>query len=225
MSKKNAWITAGSLAGVVVLAATLMSRPGNTVSADTKGASQNQSFLAKLTRKQQMFAVPEGTRIAIRLEQGISTEKNNSGDTFAASLDAPLMINGKTLAPRGAKVAGLLTSIKDSGRVKGRASLTMTLREMTVGGKDYSLGTKPITLVARNTKKKDATIIGGGAAAGALIGALAGGGKGAAIGAGVGGGSGTGYVLATKGEPVAYGPETRFTFTLTDPLSLPEYKN
>jgi hypothetical protein len=41
----------------------------------------------------------------------------------------------------------------------------------------------------------------------------------------VGGGSGTGYVLATKGEPVAYGPETRFTFSLTEALDLPVYTN
>ena len=81
-----------------------------------------------------------------------------------------------------------------------------------------------MTLVARSTRKKDATVIAGGAALGAAIGAIAGGGKGAAVGAGVGGGSGTGYVLATKGEPVEYGPETRFTFALSQPLDLPVYR-
>jgi hypothetical protein len=101
----------------------------------------------------------------------------------------------------------------------------MVLRRLTVEGEDYDLSTSPRTFVARSTKKKDAAVIAGSAAVGAAIGAIAGGGKGAAIGAGVGGGSGTGYVLATKGEPVAYGPETRITFSLSEPLALPVYSN
>ena len=53
--------------------------------------------------------------------------------------------------------------------------------------------------------------------------APAGGGKGAVIGAGVGGGAGTGYVLVTKGDEVDFGPETRFSFTLSESLKLPVY--
>jgi hypothetical protein len=130
-------------------------------------------------------------------------------------------VEGKIVAPAGSKVKGQLTQVAESGRVEGRASLTMVLRELTVENENYDLSTKSLTLIAPNTHKKDAEIIGGGAALGAIVGAIAGGGKGAAIGAGVGGGSGTGYVLATKGKPVAYGPEARFTFTLTDPIELP----
>ena len=172
-----------------------------------------------------MLMVPAGTRIAVRLEHGISTKKNTSGDEFTASLDGPLTVNGKVAAPRGSTVTGLLTDVTDAGRVEGRASLTMVLRKLAVGDEEYTLSTQPMTFVAKSTKKKDAAVIGGAAAAGAVIGAIAGGGKGAAIGAGVGGGSGAGYVLATKGEPVAYGPETRFTFSLTEALDLPVYTN
>jgi hypothetical protein len=225
MIKKHFLIAGGGLAAIAVLAGVLLSRNSSTVSADAQPAAQNQSFFSRLSApRQEILTVPGGTRIAVRLEQGISTEKNNAGDTFGATLDGPLVANGKTLAPAGTKVTGLLTDVTEAGRVEGRASLTMTLRHVFVSNKDYTLSTQPLTLVARSTKKKDAAIIGGSAAAGALIGAIAGGGKGAAIGAGVGGGSGTGYVLATKGEPVAYGPETRFTFALTEPLDLPVYK-
>jgi hypothetical protein len=165
--------------------------------------------------------VPAGTKIQVRLDHGISSEQNSSGDSFTASLNVPLTVEGKMLAPAGSKVKGQLTQVKESGRVEGRASLAMVLQELTVGNEDYDLSTKSLTLVAPSTHKKDAEIIGGGAALGAIVGAIAGGGKGAAIGAGVGGGSGTGYVLATKGKAVAYGPEARFTFTLTDPIELP----
>ena len=54
----------------------------------------------------------------------------------------------------------------------------------------------------RSTKKKDATKIGIGTGAGAIIGGIVGGGKGAAIGAGVGAAGGTGVVMATRGEEV-----------------------
>lgn len=227
MTKKYFLIAGGSFAGIAVLAGLLLSRNTSTVSAEAaRPADQNKSFFSRLIAPQQeIFTVPDGTRFAVRLAQGISTEKNNAGDPFEATLDGPLTVKEKTLAPSGTRVTGLLTDVTDAGRVEGRASLTMTLRHLMVGDNDYTLSTQPLTLVARSTKKKDATIIGGGAVAGALIGAIAGGGKGAAIGAGVGGGSGTGYVLATKGEPVAYRPETRFTFTLTEPLALPVYKN
>jgi len=223
MTKKH-FLWAGGIAAAAVLAGILIARPGSTVSADEQKAAPRESFFSRLTGpRREMLVVPEGTSIPVRLAQGVSTEKNNAGDPFTATLDGPLVVNGKTLAPRGSGVSGLLTDVIDSGRVEGRASLTMVLRRLTIDGEDYSLTTQPLTLVARSTKKKDAAIIGGSAVAGAVIGAIAGGGKGAAIGAGVGGGSGTGYVLATKGDPVAYGPETRFTFRLTEPLELPVY--
>lgn len=222
-AKHFAW--AGVLA-VAVLAAAMIVRPGESVSADEqqKAASQGSLFSRLTAPRRETAVLPEGTSIPVRLSQGISTEKNNAGDRFSATLDAPLIVNGKTLAPRGAEVSGILTQVADAGRVEGRASLTMVLRDLVIEGDDYSLTTQPLTLIARSTKKRDAAVIGGSAAAGALIGAIAGGGKGAAIGAGVGGGSGTGYVLATKGEPVAYGPEARFTFRLSEPLELPVYE-
>jgi hypothetical protein len=167
------------------------------------------------------ITVPSGTRIQVRLDQGINSAKNSPGDQFTASLNDPLVIDGKLLAPSGSTVTGQLTQVKESGRIKGRASLTMVLRRLTVQDDDYNITTRPLTLVARSTKKRDALIIGGTAVLGTLVGAAAGGAKGAAIGLGIGGGSGTGFVLATKGREVVYGPEARFTFTLTEPLRLP----
>jgi len=172
-------------------------------------------------RNREQVVVPAGTRIQVRLDHGISSAKNSPGDAFTASLNGPLIINGKILAPAGSKLSGQLTQVKESGRVKGRASLTMVLRELAVGDAHYDLATRPLTLVARSTKRRDALIIGGSAVLGTIVGAIAGGGKGALIGAGVGGGSGTGFVLATKGKEIAYGPEARFTFTLSEPVRLP----
>ena len=226
MTKRNLFIASGAVAGIALLAAAMTTRMGDTVSADAQSDSAKPGFFERLTGpRQELVMVPKGTRISVRLQQGIHTEKNNAGDSFAALLDSPLVVDGKLLAPSGALVEGLLTDVTDSGRLEGRASLTMILRRMKIGDEEYTLSTEPLTLVAQSTKKKDATIIGGSAAAGAVIGAIAGGGKGAAVGAAVGGGSGTGYVLATKGDPVAYGPETRFTFVLTEAMDLPVHQS
>ena len=172
-----------------------------------------------------MIAVPTGTVIPVRLDAGVSSSHNTAGESFSATLAEPLMIDGKLVAPTGSRAEGVLTDVVDSGRVKGRARLTMVLREIEVGGKTYALSTAPRSFQAEASKKRDAGIIAGGAAVGAAIGAIAGGGKGAAIGAGVGGGSGTGVVLATKGKPVAFGPEARIRFTLTQPVQLPAVRS
>ncbi len=214
-------IAAGSLiAAATVVSFAMMNRPRSSVEADHPPAQQQNSIASRIFGPETVTA-PAGTKIYIRLEQAIHSERNSPGDQFTASLNGPLVMDGKVLAPSRSKVIGRLTDVKPSGRVEGRARVTMVLAKLMVDGTDYDLETQPLTLVARSTQKKDAAVIAGGAAAGAVIGAITGGGKGAAIGAGVGAGSGTGYVLATKGAPVAYGPESRFSFTLSSPVELP----
>ncbi len=170
------------------------------------------------------YELPEGTKIPVRLEHAISTAVNSPGDRFTATLDTDLSSDGKLLAPRGTLVSGILTEVEGSKRVKGRAVLRMKLTGLTVLGEDYDLQTKPVTYQAQGTKKKDALVIGGSSAVGAVIGAIAGGGKGAAIGTGVGAGAGTGYVLATKGKEVELGAEARVNFVLSETTELPEYQ-
>jgi len=221
-------ILAGSqIVALGLLALALGGCQGSGASADAAADSSDSGsfFSAFSSKKPQLAVVPAGSRLRIRLLDGVSTERNSTGDRFEATLDGPLEIDGKLLAPARSRVIGRLTEVTPSGRVEGRARMTLALQKLVVGEEEFDLSTEPLVLVAPSTRKKDAKIIGGTAAAGALIGAIAGGGKGAAIGAGVGGGSGTGYVLATKGAPVAYGPEARFTFTLSGPVEMPVYSN
>ena len=222
------WKLIGAGAGIAAAAALSFSllKPGDPSASEDSASPnppENKSLFSRFSREPERVTLPANAKLPIRLEHAISSEKNSSGDSFTGWLDGPLTVDGKVVAPSHSKIIGRLAQVKDSGRVEGVASLTMVLEKLVVDGKEYDLETLPVTRVARRTRKKDAAIIGGSAAAGAVIGAIAGGGKGAAIGAGVGGGSGTGYVLATKGEPVAYGPEARFTFFLSQPLEMPVY--
>jgi len=227
MKNKAMWMSGFGIAAASVLATAMVLKTG-TQSSDTKAITTAKSQAAKpsLVARlrnplQQTITVPEGTAIPVRLSQGLSTEKNNSGDSFEATLDGPLVIGGKIVAPSGSRAGGKLTSVVDSGRVEGRARMTMVLNEIEINGKTYSLDTAPRSFQAESTKKRDVGVIAGTAAVGAAIGAIAGGGKGAAIGAGVGGGAGTGAVLATKGKSVEFGPEARVRFTLSGPVQLP----
>jgi len=125
------------------------------------------------------------------------------------------VVNGKTVLPQGAHVVGRVVDAKESGRVKGRASLSLALTSIVRNGKPVPVETQTYVGVAKSTKKRDAGVIGGAAGVGAVIGAIAGGGKGAATGAAIGGAGGSGAVLATRGEDVHYPPETRLTFVLS----------
>jgi hypothetical protein len=77
------------------------------------------------------------------------------------------------------------------------------------------IATHAYSATGKSHTKSNATKIGGGAAAGALIGGLVGGGKGAGIGALAGGGAGTGVAVATGKEEAVVPAEAALTFTTT----------
>ena len=168
------------------------------------------------------ITIPAGTQLAVSLIDSVSTDKSQAGDRFVATLDQPIVIDGTTVVAKGSEVRGKVVEVDDGGRVKGRAYIRLALTELDAKGKSIPIDTKLFGAQAQNAKKRDATIIGGGAGVGAIIGAIAGGGKGAAIGAAVGGGSGTGVVLATKGKQIRYPTETRLNFTLEQPVQVPK---
>jgi hypothetical protein len=159
--------------------------------------------------------IPAGTPLHIVLKEGVSASKSEPGTEFSASLAEPVVVNGKTVLQQGSRVVGQVLDSKESGRVKGRASLSLALTSITHNGKSVPIETQTYVGVAKSTKKRDAGVIGGAAGVGAVIGAIAGGGKGAATGAAIGGAGGTGAVLATRGEDVHYPPETRLNFVLS----------
>ena len=191
------------------------SGPGKTGQEEGLNEDIQETFL------QDTETLPAGMKIRVRLSQAISTETNQSGDTFHATLESPLIKNGETLAPAGSRVTGEIPQVKKSGKVKGRAEMQLTLRNIAFDGSEYGLHTHPLTIQAKSSEKRDAAMIAGGTAAGAIIGAITGGGKGAAIGAGIGGGGSTAYVLSTRGEKVEFEAETTFEFTLSEDVELP----
>jgi len=164
--------------------------------------------------------LPEGTMFTVRMIDAVDSDKNQVGDTFQASLDEPVTVNGETVIPRGADVQVKLVDDKRSGKLTGKTELTLDLMSVTVDGKAIDVNTQAVTQASGSRTAKTAKVAGGTAALGAIIGALAGGGKGAAIGAVAGGGAGAAAQVITKGEKVKIPSESRLTFTLQNPVRI-----
>ncbi|MDA2926919.1 hypothetical protein MYX78_06745 [Acidobacteria bacterium AH-259-G07] len=162
--------------------------------------------------------VPAGTSIEIRLLDSISTRRNKSGDRYEAVLEKDLVVDGEILAPRKSLVIGKLLEVKSSGRVKGRARMSLTLIEMHVGEEPYPIQTNEIVVEAEGTKGRDIKRIGTGAGLGAIIGVITGGGAG--LGSVIGSSTGTGGVLLTKGKEVEFKAEQKFNFRLEKDLEI-----
>ena len=161
--------------------------------------------------------LPAGTNLVIRMIDAVDSETNRVGQTFRASLDQPVMVDGETLIPRGADAVVKLVDAKESGKLTGRADLTLSLQSVSVNGRMLDINTQSINKESGSQGEKTAKVAGGTAAVGAIIGAIAGGGKGAAIGAGAGAAAGAGSQVITGGQRVRIPSETRLTFVLDNP--------
>ena len=175
---------------------------------------------APQVREPSSITIPAGTAIQVRLQDALDSSVNKSGDTFRAILDQDIDVNGNIVASRGSILEGRLSDVAQSGRVEGRAKMTLRLVSLEIGDQSYPLQTNALAFEAESTSKKDAAKVGIGAGIGAVIGAIAGGGKGAAIGAAVGGGAGGATVLATRGNEVKFEPEQKFSFTISEAVSV-----
>ena len=171
-------------------------------------------------QQRSVVELPAGTNIVVRMIDGVDSEQNRVGQTFAASLDESVMLNGETVIPRGADALVKLADSKESGKLTGRTELTLDLVSVKVNGRMVDINTQTVSRESSSRGARTAKVAGGTAAVGAIIGAIAGGGKGAAIGAGAGAAAGAGAEVVTKGQKVKIPSETRLTFVVDTPVRL-----
>ena len=167
-----------------------------------------------------VVTIPDGSVVSVRTIDAIDSSQNSVGQTFRASLDAPIVVGDSVVVPRGLSVSLRLTDASSAGKFKGRSELTVSLDSFTYQGKTYRLASSDVHQQGASRGKRSAEVIGGGAVLGAIIGGIAGGGKGAAIGAAAGGGAGTAVQALTHGEKVKIPSETKLDFTLRDPVTV-----
>jgi len=195
---------------------------GGTVETHTIGTVDRISFSGPdegVRNRTESFTVPAGTTVTVRLIDPIDSDKTDEGETYRASLDEDWMVEGRTIAPRGADATVKVVRVDQSGTFSGREEVAIVLTELVANGRRYALDTNHAQLSAKSRKDQTVKIVGGSAVVGAIIGAIAGGGKGAAIGAATGAGAGA-AVQAIRGQRVQIPSETKLDFTLAQPLRI-----
>jgi len=160
-------------------------------------------------------AIPAGTVLQVRVIDDLSSSTSKAGQVFHGTLAEPAVSGGQTLYPKGADISGRVLSVKGSGRLSDPGILVLTLTSVSDAGHRTNLKTEPFEIKGQSHTKSNVTKIGGGAAAGAILGAIVGGGKGAAIGAGVGAAAGTGVAAATGKKEASVESEAILSWTVT----------
>jgi hypothetical protein len=167
------------------------------------------------------LTVPAGTWVTVRVNQPLSSDRNQVGDAFTGTLVEPIVANGYVLARRGEMVAGRVTEVQKAGRVKGVSHLGVEITEIQLAdGRQLQVHTQFVDRKGNTSVGRDAAAIGTTTAVGAAIGAGVAGGFGAGMGAIGGAVVSTVGVLVTRGHPSIIYPETPITFRMQAPLTI-----
>ena len=133
-----------------------------------------------------MLVLPAGTIITVEASELLSSDKQQPGDSFAAELHHPLVVDGWVVARPGQTVVGRIAGAKKAGRVKGTSKLSLELEGIVlVDGHQALVETELVENSGPTSHGRDLAAVAITTGVGAAIGSVCGA-KGAAIGAAVG---------------------------------------
>jgi hypothetical protein len=183
--------------------------------------NQNQNYNQQDAQVPAQLTIQQGTFVTVRVNQLLSSDNNQSGDAFSATLVRPLVVNGVVVAEPGQTLGGRVVEAKKAGRIEGLARLRVQLTDITlVDGQQIPIQSQLISRTGPSSVGRDAGAMAGTTALGAAIGAGADWGRGAAIGAGAGLAVGALGVLLTRGHPSIIYPEQILTFRIEAPITI-----
>ncbi|MBK8727257.1 MAG: hypothetical protein IPL96_14790 [Holophagaceae bacterium] len=161
--------------------------------------------------------VPAGTAISVNLGATLSTEKDKAGDLWQGTLAESVVADGQTVWAAGTPVRGVVSQSVPAGRLaSGKGALGIRLTE--IGSSDVDGGDYLVT--GGKTGERNAKIIGGAAALGALIGVLSdkrNKDDHALGGAAIGAAAGTAAAAATAKTTILIPADKAITFSLAAP--------
>lgn len=195
-------------------------RATRTSNSPAKRSKAPAAVITQDPKQPEVVTVPEGTSVSIRLIDSVESDKNKVGDIFSATLESPLMAEGRTAVPKGGDVEGKIQEVKSAGHFAGRSELVLVLSKVSFNGKTYIIETDEYIKQGSSRGARTAETVAAGSAVGALIGGLTGGGKGALIGVGAGAGAGTGVQALTKGQQIHLPSESILEFQLKSPVTV-----
>ena len=166
---------------------------------------------------QRSSTLPSGKEIKVRADQQITADANSAGRTYPGTVSEAVTDSaGNTLIPKGAQAE--LTTVATGSKVGSKVAVDLT--SVTIDGNRYMIEASSYKPGGVGVNKTTAKYAGGGALAGAVIGALAGGAKGAIIGTLAGGAAGAGAQVLTSGKKVNVPAEAVLTFKTAQALRL-----
>lgn len=192
----------------------------NSAPAQAPPPPQQQAAAPPPPPAPQKVTIPSGTALPVRLVDLIDSATAQTGDTFHATLDSPLAVDGEVVVPAHYDVEGHVVAAQASGKFAGRALLELQLDRIKVGDRWYNVETDHFKQETGSRGKNTATKVGAGAVAGAILGGIFGGGKGAAIGSVAGAGAGGGVQAASKKPDIKLASERILTFSLQQPVTV-----
>lgn len=179
------------------------------------------AFAQDSPSESQALIIQPGTVLTARINEALSSDRNQPGDIFSATLTQPVVVHGIVVAQRGQTVSGRVVEANKAGMVTGVSRLKVTLTSLNlVDGQNVPIQSQLLVRNGRTSTDRDAAAIAGTTGVGAAIGAAADWGRGAAIGAGAGAVAGTLGVLLTRGHSTVIYPETLLTFQITQPVTV-----
>jgi hypothetical protein len=191
---------------------------GGRPSAEPMGRGDDDRMEQVETRTS--MVLPEGTELQLVLEQPLSSATSRPGDTVTARVERAVSEDGRVILPGGTVLQGRVVEARSSGRVSGRARLAVDFDRIVVRGRTHELDASTIVAEAPSESGRDAKIVGGSAAAGAVLGAIANGRRGAVRGAIIGAGAGGAAVLVNKGKEVEMPSGSRWTIRVRNQVRL-----
>lgn len=194
--------------------------PGSASPVQQAPAPQAGSGYAQAPPRPVSYVIPAGSHLVVTTHEALSTKTAQPGETFTATITAPVVVRGATLIRAGSSATGTVIDSKSPGRFKGAGTISIRLDSVRVDGRTYQVATSAYTQDVKGKGKRTAVLAGGGGGLGALIGGLAGGGKGAVIGGLAGAGAGTTGAAFTGNKELEIPSESRVTFRLTQSLTV-----
>jgi hypothetical protein len=198
---------------------------GQTVPGDPAAAQAAEQAVPRAGRPAYglppQLTLPGGTYVTVRVNDVLTTDRNQVGDPFSATLVQPIVVDGVVVAQSGQTVYGRVADVArqhaDRPSRLGLELATLTLADGTQVPVRSQLVSRQ---GGRTPAGEQAATVAGTTAVGAAIGAAADWGTGAAVGGGIGAAAGLAGVLLTRNHATVVYPETALTFRVESPITI-----
>ena len=169
-----------------------------------------------------MVDIPAGTELTLALDTILSSDSSHAGDSFSATVVEPIVIDNREVIPAGSTILGRVIEAAPAKRGAGKATLTLGFGALKLASGYRTDVVGSFQEVSASKKGRNAAVIGGSAAGGALLGRILGKDtRSTVIGAIVGGGIGTAVVVGQETEQAIIPADTPFGIRLEQAIQVP----